>query len=57
MGNTEVRIAARPGVDATYTLDKVLPGRTPEDLLIFPNEDVRKNTATYKEYFTEQFTG
>ncbi|MEE9586235.1 MAG: extracellular solute-binding protein [Nitrososphaerales archaeon] len=57
VGNTEVRIAARPGIDATYTLETVLPGRTPDDLSIFPNEDVRTNTDTYKDYFIEQFAG
>ena len=57
VGNTEVRIAARPGITATYTLETVLPGKTPDDLSIFPTEDVRKNTDTYKDYFVVQFAG
>jgi len=57
VGNTEVRIAARPGITATYTLETVLPGKTPDDLSIFPTEDVRKNTDTYKDYFVAQFAG
>jgi len=55
VGNTEVRIAARPGITATYTLETVLPGKTPEDLSVFPTKDVRENTDVYKNYFVEQF--
>ena len=55
VGNTEVRIAARPGITATYTLETVLPGKTPDDLSIFPTKDVRENTDVYKNYFVEQF--
>jgi iron(III) transport system substrate-binding protein len=57
VGNTEVRIAARPNIDATYTLATVLPGKTPDDLSIFPNEDVVQNSDDYKNYFTSLFAG
>ena len=57
LGNIEVRIAARPGITATYTLETVLPGKTPEDLLIFPNDDARQNLESFIELFTELFGG
>jgi len=56
VGNSEVRIAARQDITAKYTLQTVLPGKTPDDLKIFPNDDVVKNSATYKSYFTKLFT-
>jgi len=48
VGNTEVRIAARPGVDAKYTVDKTLPGIK---LILFPNDDALKNNIKYRDYF------
>ncbi|MFQ6134361.1 MAG: ABC transporter substrate-binding protein [Nitrososphaerales archaeon] len=54
VGNTEVRIAARPGVDAKYTIDNLLPG---EDLVLFPSDDAYINVDSYKEQFTNLFGG
>lgn len=57
VGNTEVRIAARPGVDAKYTLSTVLPGTRVEDLIMFPNKDTRENVASYTNLFKQLFAG
>jgi hypothetical protein len=54
VGNTEVRIAARTGVDAKYTIDNLLPG---EELILFPNDDAFTNVAAYRDQFTELFSG
>lgn len=48
VGNTEVRIAARPGVDAKYTADKALPGIK---FVLFPNADAFNNNIKYRDYF------
>ncbi|HEY4699433.1 MAG TPA: extracellular solute-binding protein, partial [Nitrososphaerales archaeon] len=56
VGNTEVRIAARPGVDAKYTLGTVLPGTQVNDLYMFPNADTRQNSASYITLFKQLFT-
>jgi iron(III) transport system substrate-binding protein len=57
VGNSEVRIAARQDVAAKYTLQSVLPGKTPDDLKIFPNADAVQNNTSYKDYFTTLFAG
>jgi iron(III) transport system substrate-binding protein len=55
VGNTEVRIAARPGVNAEYTLSTVLPGTNVDDLIMFPNKDTRDNVASYTDLFKQIF--
>ncbi len=52
VGNTEVRIAARTGIDAKYTIDKLLPD---EELFLFPNDDALVNADSYAEQFTILF--
>lgn len=53
IGNTEVRIAARSGVDTKYTLEKLLGD---EELILFPSDDAFTNGDSYAEEFTALFT-
>lgn len=53
IGDTEVRIAARTGINAKYTLDKLLGD---EELILFPNDDAFTNGDRYTTEFTALFT-
>ena len=53
VGNTEVRIAARSGVDTKYTLEKLLGD---EDLTLFPSSDAFANSDSFADEFTALFT-
>jgi len=53
VGNTEVRIAVRPGVDTKYSFDKLLGGQT---TVLFPPAEVNKNLSSYTALFKTLFT-
>jgi len=52
IGNTEVRIAARTGIDAKYTIDKLLGD---EKLTLFPSDDAFINGDSYTQKYTTLF--